>query len=227
MIAYHNSLNISDYKAYLRNYSDVHLDLFAIGGYNLSFLKTQVEIGKAINYSTSYSPMVGYGVDFFPSSRSREGIFSVNLQNRFIKELFQNQSVNQFGGSATYNDILYEGFVFEMPLGFKFQKFFKRNTKLYLMPGFIFKKYIPIHSRTITDDVSIQEVTTTVVENEYYTRPSALSFFISMGIEKKLKNKKKVFIDLYADRMGISEFQRYSLSLSVGYKFLSYKFDGK
>ncbi len=227
MIAYHNSLNITDYKAYLKNYSDVHLDIFAIGGYNLSFLTTQAEIGKAINYSTSYSPMVGYGVDFFPSFRSREAIFSINLQNRFLKELFQNQSVSQFGGSATYNDILYEGFVFEMPLGFKFQRFIKRNAKLYVMPGFIFKKYIPNQARTITDDISNGEVTTTVIENEYYTRSSALSFFISMGIEKKLKNKKKVFIDLNADRMGTFEFQRYSLSLSIGYKFLSFKFDGK
>jgi hypothetical protein len=224
MKVYHNSLNLSNYKVYFPKYTVANLDLFIVGGYNLSFLNTLTESGSSIQYSTSYSPMVGYGVDYFPPVRFGRSAFSFTLQNRFTKELFQSQLITQSGLSTIYSDIVFEGFVIEVPLGVKFQKKLSKDYKIYIMPGSIWKKYKPVEARAITDVVSNDEVTTTISEIDYYAQ-STISFFLSAGVERKLSTKNKLFVDFNVDRAGSNTFKRHSFSISVGYKVLNYKFN--
>lgn len=224
MTVYHNSLGISDYKVYLPHNSAAYLNLFLIAGYNFSFLNTPSESGNSIKYSPSYSPMFGYGIDYYPSLRSGGGSFSINLQNRFLRELFQYQTIDKYGTTTVYNDVLFEGTVLEVPLGLKFQKRLKNDYKIYVMPGPIWKKYIPRTARVITDVVVSDEVNTTVTDVDYYGQ-STISFFLTLGVEKKVSNKNKLFVDLNLDHAGSNTFQRYSFSISAGYKFLNYKFD--
>jgi hypothetical protein len=224
MTIYHNSLGLSDYNIYLPSNSAAYLNVFLIAGYNVSMLKTPSESGSYINYSPSYSPVFGYGIDYYPSLRSGGGAFSINLQNRFLKELFQYQVIDKYGTATVYNDVLFEGTVLEVPLGLKFQRRLRNDYKIYVMPGPIWKKYIPQTARVITDVVVSDEVTTTVTDVDYYGQ-STISFFLTLGVEKKISNKNKLFVDLNLDHAGSNTFQRYSFSISAGYKFLNYKFD--
>lgn len=223
MTRYHTSLNLN-YIVNLPRNSVTSLDFYLLSGYNLSFLKTQSESVKPVNYNASYSPMFGYGIDFFPSFRGGRGNFSFNLQNRFIKELFQSQTISESGTSVTYNDVLFEGYVIDVPLGLKFHKRVKKDLKVYIMPGAIWKKYIAREARVITDYVYNDEVTTYLLDLDYYAQ-STISFFLSAGVEKKFTNKNKLFVDLNMDHAGSNTFQRYSLSLSIGYKILHHVFD--
>lgn len=224
MTVYHNSLGLSDYKVYLPHNSAAYLQLFISAGYNFSFLNTPSESGNSINYSPSYSPVFGYGIDYYPSLRSGGGSFSINLQNRFLRELFQYQAMDRYGSATVYNDVLFEGTVLEVPLGLKFQKRLKNDYKIYVMPGPIWKKYIPRTARVITDVVVSDEVNTTVTDVDYYGQ-STISFFLTLGVEKKVSKKNKLFVDLNLDHAGSNTFQRYSFSISAGYKFLNYKLD--
>lgn len=224
MTIYHNSLGLSDYRVYLPHNSVAYLNIFIIAGYNYSFLNTPSESGNSINYSPSYSPVFGYGIDYYSSLRSGGGSFSINLQNRFLSELFQYQAIERYGSATVYNDVLFEGTVLEVPIGLKFQKRLKSDYKIYVMPGPIWKKYISRTARVITDVVVSDEVNTTVTDVDYYGQ-STISFFLTFGVEKKVSNTNKLFVDLNLDHAGSNTFQRYSFSISAGYKFLNYKFD--
>ncbi len=224
MTIYHNSLGLSDYNVYLPHNSVAYLNLFIIAGYNFSFLNTPSESGKSIQYSPSYAPVFGYGIDYYPSMRSGGGSFSINLQNRFLRELFQYQEIEKYGTATVYNDVLFEGTVFEVPLGLKFLRRLKNDYKIYVMPGPIWKKYIPRTARVITDVVESDEVTTTSTDVDYYGQ-STISFFLALGVEKRISNKNKLFVDINLDHAGSNTFQRYSFSIAAGYKFINYKFD--
>ncbi len=221
---YQNSLNLPEYQTYLPQRTIANLDIFLLGGYNLSSLDTPSESGEPLKYNKSYAPLFGYGVDYFPSIRGIDGSFSINFQNRFTKELFQYQSVAKYDNSSIYTDILFEAFVIQLPLGLKFHKTLNKDFKFHVMPGLNWQKMIPKESRIITDFVSTNEATTSFTDIDYYLK-STMSLFLSVGFEKKVAKNNRIFVDLYTDYMGDFSFRRYSVSVSVGYKILNIKFD--
>lgn len=225
MKSYHNSMGIYDYEFYQHKLKPANLDLFIFGGYNLSFLKmTQSELNDPKNFSKSYSPTFGYRIEYFPPSRSVIVKFSINLQNLFYKELFQHQSITQIGSSYSNLDILYESFVIEVPLGFKVQKKLNNKISTYIMPGVSMRKTIPVESRSITDVVVGNEITTIYKEIEYL-QLSTFPVFLSVGMLKRFSNKNQIFLDIKSDlNMGNSLIGN-SLSISAGYKIFSKRFN--
>lgn len=224
LVRYHTSIDVNSYNVFLPPFTASNLDIFLFAGYGISNLKTPDESGGVVNYNKSYAPTFGYGIDYFPPVRAKKSNFSFNIQNRFTKELFQYQEKISYNSSATYQDILYEAFVMQVPLGFKFHKRLTKDVKFYVMPGLVYQKNFPQNSRSVTDNISGNEVTTSWKEMDYYFQ-STVTGFISLGVEHRLSNQNKLFMDFYADYSATNNYQRTSFSASVGFKFFNFRFD--
>lgn len=223
MKVYHNSLSLTDYKIYQKKFWPANLDIWVLAGYNLTFLKS-IQEGHSLKYSNSYSPTFGYRIDFYPSTRSSSMRFSINLQNIFYKELFQSQSIMGLGPAYTSQDILYEGYAIEVPLGLKFQENLSSKTKIYFMPGLSWRKAIPLEARVISDVVVADEVTTVFTDLDYYYHTNFF-FFFSVGLTKNISSRNQVYVDIKTDYAGYNTYKRGSISLNVGYRIFSHKFD--
>lgn len=224
LTTYHNNLNLSDYKLYLPPSISASLDFFLLMGYNLSTLKSLNGSEGSYTFSNSYAPLFGYGVDYFPSVRARSSNFSINLQNRFTKELFQHQSTVSYNNAATYIDILYEAFVIQVPVGLKYHRRLNSKFKFYVMPGLLYQKNIPKESRMITDTITGDEAFTQWDDLDYYSKSMA-TVFVSLGVERRISNKSKIFVDIYTDISGTNLYKRSAFTASVGYKMLNFRFD--
>jgi hypothetical protein len=221
---YHNSLNIDSYRIYLPPRTLANLDFFLLAGYGISTLKTLNNPLEDILFNKSYMPLLGYGVDYFPSLRTRKSNFSLNVQNRFTKEVFQYQNEVDFNGGKTYTDILFEAFVIQIPVGLKFHKRVGNNLRGYIMPGLVYQRNIPVESRIITDNISGNEVTTSFDEIDYYSN-TVVTWFTSVGVERKIYDKMKIFFDLYFAHSQDISYRRTTFSVTVGLKFINLKFD--
>lgn len=218
---YHNSLNLENYKSYVPPRTRSYIHVYPSIGYYIASLSTLYEQNE-ITFRNSYAPIIGAGMDFYPSMRAKAGKFAIELQILFTREIFQYQSFEETGTAFSAEDILYKSHVFRLPLGFKFLKAVNSKQKLYVKPGFYFQKNIPIEARSIVDISLNNNITTYFNELTYYSE-SYISFFIGVGAERKVSKTSKLGLDLsfmYANR---ENFTQSVLSLNLSYKFLTFR----
>lgn len=217
---YHDNLGYSSYTIYLPTETVQAIDFFVTGGYAGSVLSLFNNTGNRV-FDISVSPSVGGGLEYFPAIRSKQSIFSVNFQLRFNYNLFQNRVFTKTSTSIFHEDILFESYSLKFPFGFKIRSLINENTAFYVNPCLFLQTDFPSgKGRRIIDSGDNNQITYKQDQIEYF-RSITLGLFVAGGIEKKIKNKQKVSIEICYELSGDNNFIMNTYSIHVSTTLIS------